>query len=153
MHGQIPPYQNIAVEHLLCAFAASHVAWHIYNNKPWHGGPCLCYILNGIANLAPSSSKKPPHPPITHSMLLLLANSLSITDSFNACFAMSHLLPPFNQNGSCKCHLPFTKAKHCGEDVCICWQLGPSDPIATINNHLNINKIPPNLPLFSYLST
>ncbi|KAF9228530.1 hypothetical protein BS17DRAFT_643891, partial [Gyrodon lividus] len=27
------------------------------------------------------------------------------------------------------------------------------DPIATINNHLNINKIPPNLPLFSYLST
>ncbi|KAF9224483.1 hypothetical protein BS17DRAFT_641968, partial [Gyrodon lividus] len=27
------------------------------------------------------------------------------------------------------------------------------DPIAAINNHLNINKIPPNLPLFSYLST
>ncbi|KAF9228056.1 hypothetical protein BS17DRAFT_793621 [Gyrodon lividus] len=157
-HENIPLQLCIpASKHLLCAFAASRVgalagntvqthltaikAWHIYNKKPWHGGPCLCY---------------PPHPPITCSMLLLLANSLSITDSFDACclaaacFAISfkpafvvcrfHLLPPFNQNGSRKCHLPFTK-------------LGPSDPIATINNHLNINKIPPNLSLFSYLST
>ncbi|KAF9226259.1 hypothetical protein BS17DRAFT_868094 [Gyrodon lividus] len=195
-HENIPPQLHIpASKHLLCAFATSRVgalagdtvqthlaaikAWHIYNNKPWHGGPRLRYILNGIANLAPSSSKKPPRPPITCSMLLLLANSLSITDSFDACFSMwsqsclgeilsewktsfkpafvvcrSHLLPPFNQNGSHKCHLPFTKvAKHRGEDVCICRKLGPSDPIATINNYLNINKIPPNLPLFSYLST
>ncbi|KAF9221115.1 hypothetical protein BS17DRAFT_845931 [Gyrodon lividus] len=157
-YENIPPQLRIpASKHLLCAFAASRVgalagntvqihlatikAWHIYNNKPWHGGPCLCYILNGIANLAPSSSKKPPRPPITHSMLLLLANSLSITDSFDTCFAMwsqsrlreilsewetsfkpafviyrCHLLSPFNQNGSCKCHLPFTQKKllaHC----------------------------------------
>ncbi|KAF9219225.1 hypothetical protein BS17DRAFT_860143 [Gyrodon lividus] len=75
--------------------------------------------------------------------------------SFKPAFVIcrSHLHPPYNQNSSCKCHLPFTKvAKHHGEDVCVCWQLGSSDPIATINNHFNIYKIPPNLPLFSYLS-
>ncbi|KAF9224482.1 hypothetical protein BS17DRAFT_828884, partial [Gyrodon lividus] len=74
-HENIPPQLCIpASEHLLCAFAASRVgalagdtvqthlaaikAWHIYNNKPWRGSPCLCYVLNGIANLAPSFSKK-----------------------------------------------------------------------------------------------
>ncbi|KIJ07704.1 hypothetical protein PAXINDRAFT_89979 [Paxillus involutus ATCC 200175] len=194
-HFRIP-----ASEHLLCAFAASRVgllaadtvqnhlaaikAWHIYNDKPWRGGTRLHYILNGVANLTPSSSRKPPRPPITRSMLLLLASHLDLSSPFDACclaaacLAMwaqarlgeilsnwetsfkpafvvcrSHLLPPFNKNGSRKCHLPFSKvAKSRGEDICICRQLGPCDPIAAIDNHLLINHIPPNLPLFSYLS-
>ncbi|KIJ09321.1 hypothetical protein PAXINDRAFT_87622 [Paxillus involutus ATCC 200175] len=194
-------FRMSASEHLLCAFAASRVgllavdtvrnhlaalkAWHIYNNKPWMGSTRLRYVLNGVANLASSSSKKPPHPPISRSMLVLLANHLELSNPLDsccfvaACLAMwaqarlgeilspwensfkptfvvcrSHLLPPFNANGSRKCHLPFTKvAKSRGEDVVICRQHGPSDPIAAINSHLSINPMPPNLPLFSYLST
>ncbi|KAF9224679.1 hypothetical protein BS17DRAFT_795105 [Gyrodon lividus] len=162
-HKNIPSHLHIsASEQLLCAFAASHAgtladntvqthlaaieAWHYYN-KPWHGGPCLHYILKGITNLAPSFSKRPPQPPITHSMLLLLTNSLDPSDSFDACFAM------WSQSCLGEVLQSSLLAKHHGEDVCICQKLGPSGPIATIDNHLNINKIPPNLPLFSFLST
>ncbi|KIK77628.1 hypothetical protein PAXRUDRAFT_776902 [Paxillus rubicundulus Ve08.2h10] len=65
----------------------------------------------------------------------------------------ARLLPPFNLNGSCKCHLPFTKvAKSCGEDVIIFRQCRSSDPITAVENHLFFNAIPPNLPLFSFFS-
>ncbi|KAF9223568.1 hypothetical protein BS17DRAFT_796183 [Gyrodon lividus] len=187
-------------EDLLCAFAASRVgllagqtvqnhlaavkAWHIYNNAPWLGGVRLRYILHGVKNLAPATSKRPPRFPITRAMLSLLTRFMVLSDPFDACcfaaacFAMwaqcrlgeilsqweksfkasfmvcrHHLAPPFNQNGSWKCHLPFTKvAKNKGEDVCICRQQGQSDPIAAITNHLARNPGPPNIPLFAYIS-
>jgi hypothetical protein len=61
---------------ILCAFAASHAgkiggsttrnkisalkAWHIANNKPWHGSQRLQYVLNGVKALAPPTSHKTP---------------------------------------------------------------------------------------------
>lgn len=195
LHLRLP-----ADEHLLCAFAASRVgvlsgetiksqisalkAWHAYNDAPWCGRARLRYVLHGVANLAPPSSIKPPHPPVSRSMLLILAQHLDPTDSFDACclaaacFAMwgqirlgeilspwersfkpshvvcrLHLQPPFNDAGSRKCHLPFTKvAKSRGEDVVICCQNDNSDPIAALNIHLTSNPIPQEIPLFSYIS-
>ncbi|KIJ57871.1 hypothetical protein HYDPIDRAFT_73152, partial [Hydnomerulius pinastri MD-312] len=88
-------------EDLLCAFAASRVgllagntvqnymavvkAWHIYNNARWLGGVRLRYILNGVKNLAPATSKRPPRPPITRAMFLLLAHFMVLSDTFDAC--------------------------------------------------------------------
>ncbi|KAF9226532.1 hypothetical protein BS17DRAFT_775793 [Gyrodon lividus] len=64
---------------------------------------------------------------------------------FKALFVVCrhHLTPAFNQNGSRKCHLPFTEvAKNKGEDVCICCQCGQSDPIAAISNHQVLQTFP-----------
>ncbi|KAG8213834.1 hypothetical protein J3R82DRAFT_10572, partial [Butyriboletus roseoflavus] len=142
-------------EHLLCAFAVSCMgslarntmsnqmaalkAWHIYNNAPLLGRPHLCYMINGVTNLAPSTHK-PSCPLVTCSMLLVLANSFHLFDPFDACCLAAasftiwgqvhlgeilspwersfkpllvifwhHLHSPLNANGSWKCHLPFTK--------------------------------------------
>lgn len=86
---------------LLCAFAASKIgsvgagtvqgylaaikAWHVLSNKPWLGGACLRYILNGIANLAPVFSSRPPRPPISRASLILLTRGLDLSSNFNAC--------------------------------------------------------------------
>lgn len=90
-----------ASEHLLCAFTASRVgslsgsmvhnhmvalkAWHAYLDKPWLGSVHLNYMINGVTNLALASSKCPPCPPITRSMLLILASKLDPTNSFDIC--------------------------------------------------------------------
>ncbi|KAF8547565.1 hypothetical protein OG21DRAFT_1490117 [Imleria badia] len=98
----IPPHLQLpASDDLLCAFAASKVgsvsagtvqgylavvkAWHVLNNKPWLGSHHIRYILNGVANLAPPSSSKPPRAPATHSMLVLLAFNLNLTSSLDSC--------------------------------------------------------------------
>ena len=47
-------------------------------------------------------------------------------------------------------HIPRTKASIHGEDVSWSAQEGPTDPEASINNHLAINQPPENGPLFSY---
>ena len=65
-----------ADEFILCAFAASSIgkharstaqsrlaalkAWHIAHNLEWKGSSRLCYVLNGIHNLAPKGSKHLP---------------------------------------------------------------------------------------------
>ncbi|KAF9218718.1 hypothetical protein BS17DRAFT_864153, partial [Gyrodon lividus] len=94
----------------LYAFAARHIgelasntiqnhmaalkAWHMYNDSTWKGSPCLFYVLNGLKNLTPASSKRPPQPPITCSMLLLLAPFLNLSDPFDACcFVAASVLP------------------------------------------------------------
>jgi hypothetical protein len=62
-----------ANEFILCTFAASSSgkhsgstprarlsalkAWHIAHNLKWKGSICLCYVLNGVRNLAPKSLK------------------------------------------------------------------------------------------------
>ncbi|KIJ58034.1 hypothetical protein HYDPIDRAFT_103399, partial [Hydnomerulius pinastri MD-312] len=95
---QIPMQLRLpASEDLLCAFAVSYMnpdssgdtvqnhlaavkAWHIYNNARWLGGVRLRYILNGVKNLAPAASKRPPRPPITRAMLLLLVRFMVLSD-------------------------------------------------------------------------
>ncbi|KAH7926293.1 hypothetical protein BV22DRAFT_966964, partial [Leucogyrophana mollusca] len=90
-----------ASEHLLCAFAASRVgeisgstaqnqisavrAWHIFNNVPWLGSVRLNYVLHGVDELTPASSKRPPRAPITLDMLLLLHDNLTLSDPFDSC--------------------------------------------------------------------
>lgn len=188
-----------ASDELLCHFAASKIglvsagtvqgylaavkAWHVLNNKPWLGSSRLRYILNGVANMAPSSSRLPPRPPVTRSMLILLARGFNLKSNLDVCclaaacmafwaqlrlgeilspwetsFSPSttqraHLLPPFNENGSRVCHLPFTKvAKSKGEDVVVCRQADASDPIDALDLHLRVNDPPPDFPLFSFVS-
>ncbi|KAG2138504.1 hypothetical protein DEU56DRAFT_697411, partial [Suillus clintonianus] len=96
-----PPERCPASEVLLCAFATSRLgtlagdsvrnhmsalkAWHAYHNARWMGGTRLHFVLNGVSNLAPSSSFHPPRPPITRSMLLVLATHLDPTSYFDAC--------------------------------------------------------------------
>ncbi|KAG1781296.1 hypothetical protein EV702DRAFT_1193475 [Suillus placidus] len=98
----IPPIARCpASEVLLCAFASSRMgnlagdsvrnhmsalkAWHAYHNAPWHGSSRLHFVLNGVSNLAPSSSSRPPRPPVTRSMLLVLAKHLDLSVSLDAC--------------------------------------------------------------------
>jgi len=47
-------------------------------------------------------------------------------------------------------HLPHTKAAPQGEDVNWARQNGPSDPEFTLNNHLRVNNLLPESPLFAY---
>ncbi|KAJ7724785.1 hypothetical protein B0H16DRAFT_1333271 [Mycena metata] len=85
-----------ADEFVLCAFAASGAgvqagstarnnisalkAWHAAQNAEWLGGARLHYVLAGVENLAPDSSKRPPRPPINAAMLRTLYNGLNFTD-------------------------------------------------------------------------
>ncbi|KAF9227247.1 hypothetical protein BS17DRAFT_695420, partial [Gyrodon lividus] len=102
--GVASPSQLPASKEPLCAYAASHLgslagdtvqnymavikAWHIYNNVAWQGGVRLRYILNGVRNLALASSKKAPHLPVTHVMLVLLAGALDHANGMDIyCFA------------------------------------------------------------------
>ena len=101
---QIPEHLRFpADEFVLCAFAASSVgkhargtprghlsalkAWHIAHNLEWKGSPRLRYVLNGIHNLAPDSSKRPPRPPINAKMLSQLVESLDLNISLDAAVA------------------------------------------------------------------
>lgn len=83
-----------ADELVLCAFAASKAGtlaggtaanqiaglktWHAIRNKPWAGGARLAYVLKGVNNLAPESSRKAPRPPITPRMLQHLHDKLDL---------------------------------------------------------------------------
>ena len=111
---QVPPaLQFPADEFVLCAYAAAdagHVsagtiqnqlsglkAWHNAHGAPWNGGLHLQVIINGAKNLAPSSSKKPPWPPITVAMLQLLFNRLDLTKPIDAAVAACALLAFWGQ--------------------------------------------------------
>ncbi|KAG2737884.1 hypothetical protein P692DRAFT_201681785, partial [Suillus brevipes Sb2] len=167
----IPPAERCpASEHLLCAFASSRMgslagptiqshmsalkAWHAYHNARWNGATRLRLVLTGVSNRAPPSSTKPPRPPVTRAMLLVLAAKLSMTDPLDACcmavaasafwgqLRLGEILSPwdssfptahisyrehlslaFNQNGSRKLFLPYTKVKkNRGEEVVLCRQ-------------------------------
>ena len=84
-----------ADEFILCAFATSSLqkhaggtsrsrltalkAWHTSHNVEWKGSTRLRYVLNGIHNLAPSSSRRPPRPPINARMLSQLVEALDLS--------------------------------------------------------------------------
>jgi hypothetical protein len=94
-------YRLPASEFLLCSFAASDAgvlsgntaqnrisavrAWHITSNVHWHGDLRLNYVLNGVENLTPTNSRKPPCPPITKTMIELLDAHLNHTDTLDIC--------------------------------------------------------------------
>ncbi|KAJ7112459.1 hypothetical protein C8R43DRAFT_903651 [Mycena crocata] len=186
-----------ANEGLLCSFAASRVgeiagitargavkAWHIINDAPWLGGIRirLRYVLRGVENLAPESSKKDPRPPVTAEMLDTMEEELNHNDPKDAavfaaaCCAFwgqlrlgeilsdtqgsylegriplgSDLGRASTRAGSRTLRLPWTKTKGAkGDTAMLCRQHGPSDPIRAVENHLSVNTIPADLPLFSY---
>jgi hypothetical protein len=120
---QVPSaLQFPADEFVLCAYAASDVglvsastiqnrlsalkAWHNAHGAPWNGGLRLQVVTNGTKNLAPSSSKKPPRPPVTVAMLQRLFDGLDLTKPLDAAVAacaslafwgqcrLGELLPP-----------------------------------------------------------
>ncbi|KAJ7709802.1 hypothetical protein B0H17DRAFT_1190960 [Mycena rosella] len=64
---------------------------------------------------------------------------------------VSDLAPPTSRAGSRVLKLPHTKTKgNKGDAAMLCRQRGTSDPINAVENHLCINNIPDNLPLFSH---
>jgi len=83
-----------ADEFVLCAFAASSVrkhskntprnrlsalkAWHVVHNMEWKGSARLRYVLNGVHNLAPGSSRRPPRPPVNANMISQLIQRLNL---------------------------------------------------------------------------
>ncbi|KAG2157552.1 hypothetical protein DEU56DRAFT_722559 [Suillus clintonianus] len=189
-----------ASEDLLCVFAASRAgglsgntvhnqlmalkAWHAFNNAKWQGGSRLHYLLNGVADLTPNSSKLPLRPPVSHSMLSYLASSLNSSNHLDVCclaaatitfwgqLRLGEILSPwenlfiasrvscrsdlgtaFNDNGSRRLHLPFTKVKKTrGEDIILCRQADSTDSISALAHHLAFNSFPPEYPLFSYIT-
>lgn len=87
-------------EFVLCAYAALDAgrisvstiqnrisglkAWHNAHNASWNSSLRLQVVLSGAKNLTPSTSKRPPRPPITKAMLSLLAQHLDLTQPKNA---------------------------------------------------------------------
>ncbi|KAJ6535788.1 hypothetical protein B0H19DRAFT_1271504 [Mycena capillaripes] len=96
IEGVPSKFQLPADEFVLCAFAASSAgvhagstvrnkiaalkAWHTAQNAEWKGSSRLHYVLAGVENLAPESSKRKPRPPITSAMLRALYDGLDFTN-------------------------------------------------------------------------
>lgn len=92
-----------ADEFVLCAFAASSFGrhaggtprsrlsalkvWHATHNVEWKGSSRLRYVVNGVHNFAPGSSRRPPRPPINSKMLTQLVQNLNLTVPLDAAVA------------------------------------------------------------------
>ncbi|PPQ94250.1 hypothetical protein CVT25_004970 [Psilocybe cyanescens] len=90
-------------EFVLCAFAASGVgtsshsticnkisavkAWHHTHGIKWNGGSRLRLVLNGVKNLTPLSSIRPPRPPINARMLAQLIKGLDLNNALDSAIA------------------------------------------------------------------
>ena len=196
----IPPELRFpADEYVLSAFAASNAgslsgstvckyisalkSWHILHNVEWKGGSRLNFVLNGVKNLTPPSSRRPPRSPVNAVMLTSLSTSLNLRNPLDTAIAaaasvafwgqcrLGELLAPScsdtstssrpsRQNLSTKsphCHvssytlfLPQTKTKRHGDSITIVSQVGPSDPLHLLRNHLRVNDLTPSSPLFAY---
>ncbi|KAJ7658875.1 hypothetical protein B0H17DRAFT_955054, partial [Mycena rosella] len=94
-HFQLP-----ADELVLCAFTASSTGahagstarnnisalkvWHAAQNAEWKGGSRLHYVLDGVDHLTSESSKQPPRPPISSTMLRALYDGSDFSDPRDA---------------------------------------------------------------------
>ena len=92
-----------ADEFVLCAFAASSLgkharttprnrlsalkAWHLAHNLEWKGSSRLRFVLNGVHNLSPNTSRLPLRPPINAKMLSQLVDNLNLGSHFDAAVA------------------------------------------------------------------
>ena len=187
-----------ADEFVLCAYAASCAglngstirnrfsalkAWHHVHNANWQGGMRLRIVLNGVRNLAPRSSMRPPRPPISLSMLSQLISSLNLDDPLDVAIAAcasvsfwgqcrlgellatsssdfsifirpsrSHFRPSKRNSTSYTLFLPRTKTHRHGDNVVLVTQDGISNPLSLLRHHLNINILPANSPLFTYVT-
>ena len=56
--------------------------WHTVNGAPWLGGSALRRTLKASASLAPSSSSRPKHAPVTIDHIRSLRRHLDFTDPF-----------------------------------------------------------------------
>jgi hypothetical protein len=185
-------------EFVLCAFAASSFrkhaggtprsrisalkAWHITHNVEWKGSSRLRYVLNGVHNSAPKSSRRPPRPPITATMLTQLIDNLDLDSPLDAAVAacaasafwgqcrLGELLPQSASSAislptrsdlkrskrnpaSCILRLPSTKTHRHGQDVVLVDQRNPINPILLLKSHIRVNNVQKNDYLFSYRST
>ena len=82
-------------------------AWHTAHNVEWKGSTQLQYVLNGVHNLAPGTSRRPPRPPINATMLIKLVQVLDLNSPLDAAIAacattafwgqcrLGELLPPY----------------------------------------------------------
>ncbi|KAG6887385.1 hypothetical protein C0995_015687 [Termitomyces sp. Mi166 len=101
-HKNIPSHLILPTpESLLCDFATSFAgkiagktvsakcdgicAWHIQNGFPYLGSTQLNYVIHGIENQRPDSSKRPDHPPVTLNMLWALESKLDFTSPAATC--------------------------------------------------------------------
>ncbi|KAJ7112064.1 hypothetical protein C8R43DRAFT_1138992 [Mycena crocata] len=174
-------FQLPADEFVLCAFAASGAgihagstarnniaalkAWHVAQGQTWKGSSRLHYVLAGVENLAPETSKRPPRPPINAEMLRVLYNGLDFTYPRDvaifaaACVAfwgqcrLGEILPdsttePALMHKPTRAQLPSQQKS--GEDVVLVAQNDPINPEIALHAHLKINNLPANLPLFAY---
>ena len=92
-----------ADEFVLCAFAASSAgvhsrstpqnrlsalkAWHIAHNLEWRGSSRLRYVLNGVSNLTPRTSRRPPRPPVNAKMISQLVQHLDLNSPLDVAIA------------------------------------------------------------------
>ena len=122
-----------ADEFVLCAFVASSMrrhsvntphnrlaalkAWHVVHNMEWKGSSRLRYVLNGVHNLAPDSSRCLPRPPVNAIMISQLVQRLDPNSPVDVAVAagattafwgqgrLGELLPP-NSSPSSTAFLP-----------------------------------------------
>ena len=71
----------------VCKYISALKAWHILHDVEWKGGSRLNFILNGVKNLTPLSSRRPPRPPVNVNMLSSLIAALDLHDPFDAAVA------------------------------------------------------------------
>ena len=92
-----------ADEFVLCAFTASSAgiyarstprnqlsalkAWHVAHNLSWNGSSRLRYVLNGVHNLTPRGSKRPPRPPVSAKMIIELIQHLDFNSPLDIAIA------------------------------------------------------------------
>ncbi|KAJ7320715.1 hypothetical protein DFH08DRAFT_917303 [Mycena albidolilacea] len=154
-------------DQLLCCFAVSR-AGEITGGtarsavaavKAWH-------IHGGVENLTPESLRREEHPPVTEEMINILEKELDLSEPKDAAvfaaaccakYFIGHipmdpdLGPTATAAGTRVLRLPWTKMKgEHGDKAVLCRQRTKSDPVNAIENHVAINAIPADLPLFAY---
>jgi hypothetical protein len=144
------------------------------------GSVQLSCVLRGVENSRPAASFRPPHSPVSRSMLELLADHLDCAYGLDmvvkACAMVCmwgqarlgkllggsvfdsskvprgrDLLPPVSAAGSRVLHIPFMKTTRLkGTDIILCRQRHESDPVGALLAHMDGNKVLQDEPLFSY---
>ncbi|KAJ6522154.1 hypothetical protein B0H19DRAFT_973664, partial [Mycena capillaripes] len=192
-------FQLPADEFHLCAFAAASAgihagptarnkiaaikAWHIAQNVKLNGSSRLEYMLAGVENMAPESSRHALRPPINAAMSRALYDGLDLSDPRDfavfaaACVAFwgqchvkgalfsssptaaeylpcrRHVTCSARNRRSSILRLPRTKTKKMGDDVVLVAQDSTLDPRVALDMHLLANKNDRDLPLFTFAST
>lgn len=154
-------------------------AWHTSNNWPWLGGDRLIRVIKGVQNATPTSTN-PKRPPASIHALETLADNLNHDNPLDlaifacACTAfwgqcrLGELLPvnhsfdpmllplrrairysPGNKD-TWVLNLPATKTNRRGQDIILVKQTGKTNPLRALHNHLQKNKNPIDMPLFTF---